>query len=303
MPPEIQEILLNGDSKRKYKFKLKRGRSKPEEVWFEGAFADLEHTMLTTSSDGLRSRLLAYQVGSVCLECEGRRLSAYSRSVLLGGRTFSSLLELSASDAWSFVKEDVLGSEEYALVADAVAGLEQRLRFLSEVGLGYLALNRPYGTLSGGEAQRARLATQLGMGLVGVTYALDEPSVGLHPADHRRLLNVLLGLRDRGNTVVVVEHDADTLLEADHLLEVGPGAGAGGGNVVFAGSVSECLASNESCTGSYLTGVDRVEKDAKAKEPGREQLIVRGATANNLRVPTQGAQGPQSTMHVRPHSN
>jgi excinuclease ABC subunit A len=283
LPQEIQKIVLNGDNKRKYNFKLKRGRSKPEEVRFEGAFADLEHTMLTTSSDGLRSRLLAYQVGSVCQKCEGRRLSAYSRSVLLGGRTFSSLLELSASDAWIFVKEDVLGSEEYALVADAVAGLEQRLRFLCEVGLGYLALNRPYGTLSGGEAQRARLATQLGMGLVGVTYALDEPSVGLHPADHRRLLNVLLGLRDRGNTVMVVEHDADTLLSADHLVEVGPGAGTEGGQVTFAGSVSECLASDQSRTGPYLTGFDRVEKDAKTKESGRGQLVVQGATANNLR--------------------
>lgn len=283
LPQEIQKIVLNGDNKRKYHFKLKRGRAKPEEVRFEGAFADLEHTMLTTSSDGLRSRLLAYQVGSVCRECEGRRLSAYSRNVLLGGRTFSSLLELSAGDAWAFVREDVLGSEEYALVADAVAGLEQRLRFLCEVGLGYLNLNRPYGTLSGGEAQRARLATQLGMGLVGVTYALDEPSVGLHPADHRRLLNVLLGLRDRGNTVVVVEHDADTLLSADHLLEVGPGAGAEGGHVVFAGSVQQCLSSDESRTGPFLTGVDRVEKDAKAKDPGRGQLIIRGATANNLR--------------------
>jgi excinuclease ABC subunit A len=193
------------------------------------------------------------------------------------------LLELSAGDAWAFVRDDVLGSDEYALVADAVAGLEQRLRFLCEVGLGYLNLNRPYGTLSGGEAQRARLATQLGMGLVGVTYALDEPSVGLHPADHRRLLNVLLGLRDRGNTVVVVEHDADTLLSADHLVEVGPGAGAEGGHIVFAGSVQQCLSSDESRTGPFLTGADRVEKDAKAKEPGRGQLIIRGATANNLR--------------------
>ena len=283
LPQEIQKIVLQGDNKRKYSFKLKRGRAKPEEVRFEGAFADLEHTMLTTSSDGLRSRLLAYQVGSVCQKCEGRRLSAYSRNVLLGGRTFSSLLELSAGDAWAFVRDDVLGSDEYALVADAVAGLEQRLRFLCEVGLGYLNLNRPYGTLSGGEAQRARLATQLGMGLVGVTYALDEPSVGLHPADHRRLLNVLLGLRDRGNTVVVVEHDADTLLSADHLVEVGPGAGAEGGHIVFAGSVQQCLSSDESRTGPFLTGADRVEKDAKAKEPGRGQLIIRGATANNLR--------------------
>ena len=283
LPQEIQKIVLQGDKKRKYSFKLKRGRAKPEEVRFEGAFADLEHTMLTTSSDGLRSRLLAYQVGSVCQKCEGRRLSAYSRNVLLGGRTFSSLLELSAGDAWAFVRDDVLGSDKYALVADAVAGLEQRLRFLCEVGLGYLNLNRPYGTLSGGEAQRARLATQLGMGLVGVTYALDEPSVGLHPADHRRLLNVLLGLRDRGNTVVVVEHDADTLLSADHLVEVGPGAGAEGGHIVFAGSVQQCLSSNESRTGPFLTGADRVEKDAKVKEPGRGQLIIRGATANNLR--------------------
>ena len=283
LPPKIQNTLLYGDDKRKYNFKLKRGRAKPEEVLFDGVFADLEHSMLTTSSDGLRSRLLAYQVGSVCQECEGRRLSAYSRSILLGGRSFSSFLELSAGDAWAFVRDEVLGSGEYALVSDAVAGLEQRLRFLCEVGLGYLDLNRPYGTLSGGEAQRARLATQLGMGLVGVTYALDEPSVGLHPADHRRLLNVLLGLRDRGNTVVVVEHDADTLLSADHLLEVGPGAGAEGGRIVFTGSVQECLSSDQSNTGPFLTGLDRVGKDAKAKEPGRGQLIIRGATANNLR--------------------
>ncbi|MBU61114.1 MAG: excinuclease ABC subunit A [Opitutae bacterium] len=283
LPPKIQNTLLYGDDKRKYNFKLKRGRAKPEEVLFDGVFADLEHSMLTTSSDGLRSRLLAYQVGSVCQECEGRRLSAYSRSILLGGRSFSSFLELSAGDAWAFVRDEVLGSGEYALVSDAVAGLEQRLRFLCEVGLGYLDLNRPYGTLSGGEAQRARLATQLGMGLVGVTYALDEPSVGLHSADHRRLLNVLLGLRDRGNTVVVVEHDADTLLSADHLLEVGPGAGAEGGRIVFTGSVQECLSSDQSNTGPFLTGLDRVGKDAKAKEPGRGQLIIRGATANNLR--------------------
>ena len=124
----------------------------------------------------------------------------------------------------------------FSKVADAYNGLEQRLGFINEVGLGYLTLDRPYKSLSGGEAQRSRLATQLGMGLVGVTYALDEPSVGLHPADHKRLLSVVKGLRDRGNTVVVVEHDADTLLECDHLIEVGPGPGVNGGQLLFSGS-------------------------------------------------------------------
>ena len=283
LPRKIQKLLLLGDKSRKYHFKLKRGRAKPEEVEFKGVFADLEQTMLTTSSDGLRGRLLAYQVGSLCEACEGRRLSAYSRNVRLADRTFDSLLELSAQEAWGFVRDDVLGSEEYAVVADAVAGLEQRLRFLCEVGLGYLTLNRPCGTLSGGEAQRARLATQLGMGLVGVTYALDEPSVGLHPADHRRLLDVLVGLRDRGNTVVVVEHDPETLLETDHLGEVGPGAGTEGGRLTFAGTVEECLSSEESRTGPFLSGVDRVEKEAATKLPDKARLVVRGASANNLR--------------------
>ena len=192
--------------------------------------------MRNTSSEGLRAKLLTYQVGTICSSCEGSRLSSYSRSVTLAGATFDSLLSQSASSAWSFVENDLSENEQCRQVMDAVNGLRQRLGFLDQVGLGYLSLDRPYRTLSGGEAQRARLATQLGMGLVGVTYVLDEPTVGLHPADHDRLLSVLRGLRDRGNTVVVVEHDGDTLLACDHLLEIGPGPGVDGGELIFAGT-------------------------------------------------------------------
>ena len=158
----------------------------------------------------------------------------------------------------------------FSQVSDAYNGLEQRLRFINEVGLGYLTLDRSYKSLSGGEAQRSRLATQLGMGLVGVTYALDEPSVGLHPADHDRLLTVVKGLRDRGNTVVVVEHDADTLLACDHLIEVGPGPGVKGGELLFSGNVDECILSNNSVSGNFLSGKESVEKDFRTKKPFQE---------------------------------
>ncbi|MGY8714119.1 MAG: excinuclease ABC subunit UvrA, partial [Verrucomicrobiia bacterium] len=172
---------------------------------------------------------------------------------------------------------------DYEQVFDAITGLEQRLGFLNQVGLGYLNLNRPYSSLSGGEAQRARLAIQLGMGLVGVIYALDEPSVGLHPSDHDRLIKVLYGLRNRGNTVVVVEHDADPLLACDHLIEVGPGPGTEGGELMFAGDVKSCLISKQSSTGPFLSGVEKVEKEAVDKLPGNDQLIIRSARANNLK--------------------
>ena len=165
----------------------------------------------------------------------------------------------------------------------AYNGLEQRLGFINEVGLGYLTLDRAYRSLSGGEAQRSRLATQLGMGLVGVTYALDEPSVGLHPADHDRLLSVVQGLRDRGNTVVVVEHDADTLLACDHLVEVGPGPGVNGGELLFSGAVKECIESDKSVSGSFLSGKESVQKDFRSKKPTKSFLKVKKARANNLK--------------------
>ena len=177
---------------------------------------------------------------------------------------------------------------QYAPVAEAVDALEHRLRFLGEVGLGYLTLDRAYATLSGGEAQRVRLATQLGMGLVGVTYVLDEPSIGLHPVDTERLIRSMKDLRDRGNSVLVVEHDEAVMRAADELVELGPGAGAGGGEVVFQGTVDDCARSPHSRTGPYLAGRQHLEKNAESLLPRRGWLTVLGPRAHNLRGESVG---------------
>jgi excinuclease ABC subunit A len=280
---EVRRFVLHGDEGSSYELKLQVGRGRAKKQPYPGVMKDLSETMRNTSSEGLRAKLLTYQVGTLCSSCEGGRLSSYARSVTLAGASFDSLLSRSASSAWSFVENDLAENEQCKQVMDAVNGLRQRLGFLDQVGLGYLSLDRPYRTLSGGEAQRARLATQLGMGLVGVTYVLDEPTVGLHPADHDRLLTVLRGLRDCGNTVIVVEHDAETLLACDHLLEIGPGPGVDGGELIFAGNLKDCLSSSASRSGSFLSGKEEIEKDAKDKKPGKAELIVRSARANNLR--------------------
>ena len=282
-PESLRKFLLHGDPETDYQLKLLAGRGKPKKQPFPGILKDLENTMLSTSSENLRARLLAFQVGVECPDCQGNRLSAYSRSVLLAGLSIDQFLGYPADKAWRFVRELVSDDSKLSHVGDALLGLEQRLGFINQVGLGYLTLDRPYRTLSGGEAQRARLATQLGMGLVGVIYALDEPSVGLHPADHDRLLGVLHGLRDRGNTVIVVEHDSETLLACDHLIEVGPGPGEQGGELCFEGDLSACLKSSASCSGPFLDGREKIEKDAKKKNPGKARIIVREARAHNLK--------------------
>ena len=284
LPSEIRKFLLHGDEEKKYEIKLKVGRGSRAKVQpFPGIMGDLSETMRNTSSEGLRARLLTYQVGTTCKSCQGGRLSSFARSVILTGSSFDAFLSMTASAAWTFVAKSVRKDKACSQVMDAVSGLEQRLGYLNQVGLGYLTLERAYRTLSGGEAQRARLATQLGMGLVGVTYALDEPSIGLHPADHDRLLKVLHGLRERGNTVIVVEHDADTLLACDYLIEVGPGPGREGGELTFSGDLSSCLSSDSSRTGPFLSGLKKIRKGAEDKKPGKAQLIVRSARANNLR--------------------
>ncbi|MFL2914351.1 MAG: excinuclease ABC subunit UvrA [Opitutales bacterium] len=283
IPEETKKFLLHGDQDKIFELKLQIGRGKAKKQPFPGILYDLGQTMKNTTSETLRARLLTYQIGAECPSCKGQRLSSFSRAVLLAGQPFDYFLSLATEHAWSFVKKKVLKNSKYEQVLDAVSGLEQRLGFLNQVGLSYLTLDRPYSSLSGGEAQRARLATQLGMGLVGVIYALDEPSVGLHPSDHHRLIKVLYGLRNRGNTVVVVEHDAETLLACDHLIEVGPGPGTQGGELIFSGKVKACLASKQSATGPFLAGVEKVEKEAKNKLPGKDLLTVRSARANNLR--------------------
>lgn len=279
---EIRQHILHGTGSRLFSFKLKGGSTKPETLTFSGVLADLEETRRTTSSEGLRARLMAYQTRHTCASCRGRRLQPSSLSVWIEGLAVTDFLQMSLHEAEAFVHK-LETQETYAQVSDAVRGLSSRIRFLNEVGLNYLTLNRSYASLSGGEAQRVRLATQLGMSLVGVVYLLDEPSIGLHPLDNRRLIQTLTGLRDRGNSVVVVEHDAETMRAADHLIELGPGAGTEGGQLIFQGKPEESHHSKTSRSGLFLSGALRVEKNADTLRPRGEWLSIIGASEHNLK--------------------
>jgi excinuclease ABC subunit A len=289
LPAEVRDTLLHGAGERLFAFKLRPGNRKPELMPFPGVLADLERTRRETSSEGLRARLMAYQVSQECRDCEGRRLRPESRAALLDGLAFDTFMDLPLSGAWAWMLDFRERHREAGRLRvrgqleEVVDGLESRLRFLCEVGLGYLSLGRGYHTLSGGEGQRVRLATQLGMGLVGVTYVLDEPTIGLHPADARRLLGTLLGMRDRGNTVVVVEHEDIVVRAADHLVEIGPGAGEHGGHITFEGLPAEAEADPRCLTGAFLSGRQGLEKTARTRVPGTDRLTVRGATAHNLK--------------------
>lgn len=279
---DTREQIIHGAGNRQFSFKLKGGNTKPESMTFEGVLADLENIRRNTTSDGLRARLMAYQTSSRCESCKGRRLRQASLSVLIEGRSITELLAMSLREAQNFV-DGLSTNLDYQTVSDAVRGLGSRLSFLNEVGLSYLTLNRSYASLSGGEAQRVRLATQLGMSLVGVVYLLDEPSIGLHPLDNRRLIQTLIGLRERGNSVVVVEHDGETMLAADHLIELGPGAGIEGGDLVYQGSPKKSFKDKHSRSGMFLSGAARVDKGAKTLRPKIDWLKIQGATENNLK--------------------
>lgn len=278
----VRQQVLYGTGERLFSFKLKGGNTRPEATTFEGVLADLEATRRNTSSDGLRARLMAYQTTSRCASCAGKRLRASSLSVLIEGAAVTDFLQMPLQAAERFVVE-LKRKKAYHTVADAINGLESRLHFLNEVGLSYLTLNRSYSSLSGGEAQRVRLATQLGMSLVGVVYLLDEPSIGLHPLDNRRLIQTLTGLRDRGNSVVVVEHDAETMCAADHMIELGPGAGVEGGELIFEGPPMASLSAKNSRSGPFLSGALKVEKNALTLKAAADSLDIIGAAEHNLK--------------------
>jgi excinuclease ABC subunit A len=284
LPEKTRALLLHGAGERQFAFKLRRMRE-AKAMPFPGIIADLEESFRGTDSDGFRARLTTFMVSGECPECRGTRLNARSGAVRVGGKTFPEFMALDVAAAHRCATEWVglIGSNP--ALRDVVTGVEQRLHFLLETGLGYLTLERDYGTLSGGEAQRVRLATQLGMGLIGVIYVLDEPSIGLHAHDNQKLLDTLVALRDRGNTVIVVEHDEDTLRLADELLELGPEAGVEGGRILFHGTPADCmrLPAKVSRTGAYLAGTLAVTREAKRKEPDGAWLTVREARANNLR--------------------
>lgn len=284
LDPETQQALLYGVEDRLFEFKLTRRKTKPAPQAFDGVIALLQKSYLETKSDGFRARLMTYQTDQECPTCHGHRFSPRSANVYVNGVSIPEFMSMDIARAHAFVKTLEPSSDRVSTYGEVLEGIELRLRFLKEVGLDYLTLNRQYSTLSGGEAQRARLATQLGMSLVGVVYVLDEPSIGLHPKDNLKLIESLKELRDRGNSVIVVEHDEDTMRAADHLIELGPGAGLAGGKILFEGSPADCSKrkQGEFETGAYLSGRRQLTKSAKTLDSSKKWLEVRGARQHNL---------------------
>jgi excinuclease ABC subunit A len=288
LPEETRASLLHGTGGRLFAFKLRRMRE-ARAMPFHGVMADIEQSFRDTQSEGFQARLSTFMVAGPCPECGGSRLNRRSAAVRVGPPEaplgFAGFMAMDVAAAHGFAEGLVaaLGSNE--ALREVVTGIERRLRFLMDTGLGYLSLDRDYATLSGGEAQRVRLATQLGMGLIGVIYVLDEPSIGLHPKDNERLLAQLRGLRDRGNTVLVVEHDEETMRAADEIIELGPEAGVEGGRLMFQGTPAECAAlpARASHTGPYLARKLTVMKDAATRSPDGAWLTVREAREHNLR--------------------
>jgi len=284
LPVKTRDAILYGAGPREFAFKLRRMRE-AKAMPFTGVIADLEESFRHTDSEGFRARLTTFMVSGECPECHGARLNARSGAVRVAGRTFPEFMRLDIGEAHAFARELLAAYRANPALGDVVVGIEQRLHFLLETGLGYLTLERDYATLSGGESQRVRLATQLGMGLIGVIYVLDEPSIGLHAHDNQKLIETLVALRDRGNTVLVVEHDEDTMRAADEILELGPEAGVEGGRILFQGPPALCAAQPPSVsrTGPFLARKQAVTKAAKNKKPDGAWLTVREAREHNLK--------------------
>ena len=250
---------------------------------FEGILENLRRRMVETESESVRERLSAYLSPRECPACHGARLNPVSLAVTVGGLSIDRFNALSVSAARDFIAELKLDGEHAVIAGDVLKEIRSRLTFLCDVGLNYLTLNRVSSTLSGGEAQRIRLATQLGCGLVGVLYILDEPSIGLHQRDNDRLLATLEKLRDIGNTVLVVEHDLDTIERADYVLDLGPGAGVHGGELVAWGTPKELVNFPRSLTADFLAGRRKIEVPAVRQKGNGHKLVIRGARYNNLR--------------------
>ncbi len=269
-----------------YEIKMKyKGRygTKNYTTGFEGVVPFIHRRHSETDSDYSRDKYEAYMRETPCDVCKGARLKPEVLAVSLGGKNISEITELSIMDCAEFLKAIKLNKREAQIAERVMKEVHARLGFLLDVGLDYLSLARPAGTLSGGEAQRIRLATQIGSGLVGVLYVLDEPSIGLHQRDNRRLIDTLTRLRNLGNTLIVVEHDEETIRTADWVVDIGPGAGEHGGNVVVSGSYEDLIASKESITGAYLSGRKSIAIPTKRRKVDpKRQLVVKGAKENNL---------------------
>lgn len=285
LPAKTRAAILDGkDYKVEVSYRNRFGRERRYTSGFEGVKAYIKRKHEETESDFARDRYEQYMRQVACPSCGGARLNPTILGVKVGGKSIADITDLSLADALSFVRGLQLTAREAKIGEQVLKEIDARLQFLLDVGLDYLTLSRSAGTLSGGEAQRIRLATQIGSGLVGVLYVLDEPSIGLHQRDNRRLIETLTKLRDMGNTLIVVEHDEDTMREADWIVDVGPGAGEHGGEIVHSGSFEELLKNTKSITGDYMAGRRSIEVPASRRPVDKKrQLTVRGARENNLK--------------------
>ncbi|WP_314660417.1 excinuclease ABC subunit UvrA [uncultured Rothia sp.] len=285
LPAKTRAAILDGkDYKVEVSYRNRFGRERRYTSGFEGVKAYIKRKHEETESDFARDRYEQYMRQVACPSCGGARLNPTILGVKVGGKSIAEVTELSLADALAFVRGLQLSTREAKIGEQVLKEIDARLQFLLDVGLDYLTLSRSAGTLSGGEAQRIRLATQIGSGLVGVLYVLDEPSIGLHQRDNRRLIETLTKLRDMGNTLIVVEHDEDTMREADWIVDVGPGAGEHGGEIVHSGSFEELLKNTKSITGDYMAGRRSIEVPASRRPvDAKRQLTVRGARENNLK--------------------
>ncbi|WP_210473221.1 excinuclease ABC subunit UvrA [Vibrio crassostreae] len=286
LPKKTQEIILKGSGRTEVEFKYinDRGDIRVKRHPFEGILNTLERRYRDTESSAVREDLAKYISTKSCSSCDGTRLRLEARNVFIGDTTLPEIVELSIADALQFFQELKLDGQRGQIADKVMKEINDRLHFLVNVGLNYLNLSRSAETLSGGEAQRIRLASQIGAGLVGVMYVLDEPSIGLHQRDNERLLQTLVHLRDLGNTVLVVEHDEDAIRCADHVIDIGPGAGVHGGHVVAEGTMQDIIDNPNSLTGQYLSGVKEIEVPKQRTPIDKKKVVeIVGATGNNLK--------------------
>ena len=280
-----QKILLYGSGTKQVhvQYRNRYGRTRSYFTHYEGAVPYLQRKHAESESDYMREQIEGYMREVPCPDCGGARLRPESLGVTVGGRNIHEVCDLSIARSAEFLATVELSERDRMIAERVVKEVNARMRFLLDVGLDYLTLNRSAGTLAGGEAQRIRLASQIGSGLVGVLYVLDEPSIGLHQRDNRKLIDTLVRLRDLGNTVIVVEHDEDTIRVSDHVVDIGPGAGEHGGEIVVSGSVKDLVREERSITGQYLSGARSIPVPAMRREPKEGWLVVRGAREHNLR--------------------
>ncbi len=284
LSPAVRDEVLYGKHGYRLKVRLGTRYAKSEvNIKFEGVVPWLKRRYETASSDGAKEMVRAFMSDVKCQACHGQRLKPESLAVLVGGESIASLSGMSIAGCVETVRNFSFDSRQSIITNPILREVSSRLRFLLDVGLDYLTLDRAANTLSGGEAQRIRLASQIGSGLTGVLYVLDEPSIGLHQRDNHRLIETLMRLRDLDNSVIVVEHDEDTIRSADYVVDIGPGAGEKGGRVVATGSVADIIAEAGSITGDYLAGRKSVDYPKWRREPGKHWLEVVGAAANNLK--------------------